>query len=419
MVNGTRSDGGTANGAGVKGAVIFNIADAVYSEQVTIDSIPGTSDTSTVTFQSASGDSSKVILTYPSSTYATTKDYTLCFSKLSHFILKGITVLRDGSYAYGTTISLTGNSSYITIEHCKIISIDATGTSSSAAGIRCSSIRDSFNTYRNNYIKRGSAGISMSIPTGSSHIWPNHYTEISNNIIDSATVSVYAENRDAIKILNNIVTNSGEAISLYKCNGFVQIIDNNFNCRSGMQIYQCQSSPTKRSLIADNVLITPGAGISFSNGTIPISAYYDIVYNNIYQTGSSTSLISSPAVNTGDYWEHIRMFNNVLATTGKGPLIEMNVSDSSDHNILYVATYGGYPAGWDNSLLRSIGNYQSSSYQDSHSFIADPKFFSATDLHTKNNSVINEGIPWPTVQTDINGVPIITGIHSGGRYKTR
>src|SRR5947209_1292385 len=65
--SGTRSDGGTANGAGVSSSVIFKIADGTYSAQYTIGSITGASSTNTITFQSSSSDSSKVILTYASS----------------------------------------------------------------------------------------------------------------------------------------------------------------------------------------------------------------------------------------------------------------------------------------------------------------------------------------------------------------
>ena len=65
LVYGSRASGGTANGPGVTGAVLFNVADGTYNESVDIPYINGVSATNTVTFQGHTGDSSKVIVTAP------------------------------------------------------------------------------------------------------------------------------------------------------------------------------------------------------------------------------------------------------------------------------------------------------------------------------------------------------------------
>src|ERR1700679_3117126 len=62
--SGKRYDGGTANGTGVSGPVVFEVANGTYNENVHLFTIPGTSSTNTVLFESASGDSSNVIITY-------------------------------------------------------------------------------------------------------------------------------------------------------------------------------------------------------------------------------------------------------------------------------------------------------------------------------------------------------------------
>jgi hypothetical protein len=61
MVSGTRADGGTANGAGVSGAVTFNVSNGTYTEQITIPAITGASATNRITLLSASGDSSTIL----------------------------------------------------------------------------------------------------------------------------------------------------------------------------------------------------------------------------------------------------------------------------------------------------------------------------------------------------------------------
>lgn len=87
LVSGTRADGGTANGAGVSGAVVFKVANGSYNEQISIGSITGVSSSNTVTFQSASGDSSKVILTFASST-SSTNNYTVQLNAADYIIFK-------------------------------------------------------------------------------------------------------------------------------------------------------------------------------------------------------------------------------------------------------------------------------------------------------------------------------------------
>ena len=53
--------------AGVSCPVVFKVRDGNYPEQVEINPIPGSSVINTVTFESESGDSSKVIVSNPNS----------------------------------------------------------------------------------------------------------------------------------------------------------------------------------------------------------------------------------------------------------------------------------------------------------------------------------------------------------------
>ncbi|MCB8994072.1 MAG: hypothetical protein H6538_00520 [Bacteroidales bacterium] len=55
---------------GINGPVIFNVASGTYNEQVVIPEITGASAVNTIVFQSQSGDSSQVILSYNSTSAA-------------------------------------------------------------------------------------------------------------------------------------------------------------------------------------------------------------------------------------------------------------------------------------------------------------------------------------------------------------
>src|ERR1022692_1455504 len=86
--SGKRYDGGTANGKGVNGPVVFKVANGTYNENVHLFTIPGTSVTNTVLFESTSGDSSKVIITFPGSNAQSLNgvfdDFTLFCENVSH-----------------------------------------------------------------------------------------------------------------------------------------------------------------------------------------------------------------------------------------------------------------------------------------------------------------------------------------------
>lgn len=389
LVNGTRSDGGTANGAGVSGAVVFKIADGVYSEQVTIDSIPGTSASNTVTFQSSSGDSSKVILTYPSASSSPSKDYTLCFNKASHVILQTLTVIREGSYSYGTAVMLMGNSSYITIKNCKIVSVDDKVAKYGLSWcIGSNNVRDSFNTFKNNLLKRGSVGIFLYV-SYSSHPWHMYGTVIEGNIIDSSNNSISVQYRNGIKIKGNMVTNSN-GIDLLYCDSDVEISKNSLYLLSGytggISLSSCYGSRSKRGIISNNVIVSQSVGIMNSS-----SDYYDFFYNNIYVASPGTGYGSTAYWNTDG--KYSRLFDNVFATGGSGPILQLEYTDLSEHNLLYIKTYGGTFASVGFTKYSFYSDYTHATGMDKYSIIADPKFYSATDLHTKLNLLISAGVP--------------------------
>ena len=101
---------------GVNGPVILNVASGTYTEQVRIREIPGASNVNTITIQSASSDSSSVILTY-SSTLANT-NWTLRIDSTDYLTIRNITVQATGS-SYARVIDIKGDATNINIENCR------------------------------------------------------------------------------------------------------------------------------------------------------------------------------------------------------------------------------------------------------------------------------------------------------------
>lgn len=82
---------------GVCSPVTFNVADSTYTETIVIPEIRGASATSTITFQSKSGDSSKVVLQYGS--YGM-PDYLVMLDGADYINFKQITFKRNQAFSY-------------------------------------------------------------------------------------------------------------------------------------------------------------------------------------------------------------------------------------------------------------------------------------------------------------------------------
>ncbi|MBT5528274.1 MAG: hypothetical protein HOK35_03870, partial [Cytophagia bacterium] len=102
LISGTRTDGGTAQGSGVSGSVIFTVYDTIYSNtQFKLTAISGASASNSITFKSAGGDSTACVLQFASGT-ATTNDYVLMLDGADYINFHQIGFERTGNSAYYT-----------------------------------------------------------------------------------------------------------------------------------------------------------------------------------------------------------------------------------------------------------------------------------------------------------------------------
>ena len=170
LVLGARSSGGSANGPGVSGAVVFNAADGTYAESLDIPYISGVSATNTITFQGHSGDSSKVIIQWVagSGTYSA-PSFVLHLDNASFITFNEITLqmtMGGASYSNYDHVLLVDNiSDSNTISHCQLLGAYTYGGSYYSSLIYSgynysvgSYSQDQYNTFYNNYMKGGYYG---------------------------------------------------------------------------------------------------------------------------------------------------------------------------------------------------------------------------------------------------------------------
>ena len=200
LLYGSRSSGGSANGPGVTSAVIFDIADGLYNETVDITAIPGATATNTVTFRSASKDSTKVILM--DSTIGTgSNTYVLHLDNVNYVkfyqlsIVKGYTSSVSG-YSSDNVVMIDNVSDSDTIANCIIIGNRNTQPNNYGAliysGYSSGYTIDQYNGMINNYMKDVYYGIFFlgSYVAGGAEIG----NKFDNNTFDSCEYfSIYTQ----------------------------------------------------------------------------------------------------------------------------------------------------------------------------------------------------------------------------------
>jgi PKD repeat protein len=424
LVAGTRSDGGTANGKGVSGAVTFSIANGTYNEQISISAITGVSASNTITFLSKSGDSSKVILTDTSSNSAT-KNYTLELNAAKYITFKNITISRTGTKTYAIAVSLTGNTKYITFQGNLLIG--KVDPSTSAIGIVAgnavvnSTGADSNNTFSGNRIKFGYNGISL---TGTSYGYNN---TISNNIFDTAGMAgVYTTNSSTNLLISGNTFNMGAftgfsghyisyGVRLESSINF-KILKNKFYATSNASVsrcivlFTCSSTTGNRNLLANNFAWVSAGSTSSTGITLGGNSNLDVFYNNVLMTSvpsASAALYVYPQYSGSSNV----ILNNNLINKGNGTAIDNSNNPStsgystgisrSNYNNLY--TKGSYIGNYQGTLYTTLGNWQSGTTFDSNSVNVDPGYISNTDLHVSSSGINGKATVVSAVKDDIDG----------------
>ena len=138
MLNSIHMDGGTSTDealieaidelklSGICDPVFFNVRDGIYNEQITLLELPGMDAANTVTFQSESGDSSQVILTFSSSLSA--DNFTLRLDGADWFIFKNLTIEATNP-SYGRAVELRNEATNNRFEYCELRGNNANSTS--------------------------------------------------------------------------------------------------------------------------------------------------------------------------------------------------------------------------------------------------------------------------------------------------
>ena len=370
--------------SGVVGPVVFNIANATYLyDNVYVNyGISGTSSTNTITFQSASGDSSKVRL-----------NCGMSLSYCSWLIFKDMTFYGNNydvvSLNYSHNFTFTNCQFFGDGSHYLITSTDDT----SRANL----------TITNNFFKGGTVFHScygINLPS----IYHGWSTTYNNNIFDSATLQLRGDSMTEVR--NNSFRNGS---ILFDMAGQVKITHNVLRNEAYLGIRGSDSI-----VIAGNQLYAPNTGTTAINISSYFSASRNIVLvNNFVELGGksattysyASAIYISAAVNCKILYNTFYCHSTDLKSFGgyldglNYPVIENNIFMADTgyaigiNNLSAIATCDnndeyssmGYLGSWDGSDYKTLAGWQSISGLDSNSISKNPQFYSRSDLHIKNS----------------------------------
>jgi len=400
------------NIGGVWTPTVFNVRDGDYNEQISINELEGTSLINTITFQSESGDSTTVSLSFNST--INSANYTLQLNGADHIIFKNMSLKAENA-SRGRVIDILNDANHNQFFNNRIEGYSTTSTSDYMAVIysqRGSSEDDNndYEVFKNNLILNGSYGLygrGYNNQEGTREL----NLQIENNIFENQYYYgidlIYHENS---VIKNNTITtnssrNSFKGIYLYYAYDSTTVVGNKINIANGgygIHIYYGYSSVGKEALIANNFILIGGVNASTYGIYLNRAEYYNIFHNtvNITTTEREGTYGLYNYSGTGN-----NLINNIFANSGEGYAIYINSASeiaSSDYNNFY--TKGDNLAKLTDDQV-DLAAWQNASGFDANSLSIDPRFISDTDLHVREIALYNAGSTLPSLTVDVDGEP--------------
>ncbi len=396
---------------GIEDAVIFNIENGIYNEQVSIPEIYGTSATQTITFQAASGDRTDVVLSFSAS--ESDKNYTLQLAGVDYVIFKNITIKSENT-SYANVINFTGNN-YNNTFTGNIITGQA-GTGQLIFFKSTGSVYD--NTFDNNIFTNGKTGIIINNGNKSYYLHDSANIIVRNNqFVNQTDTSIYLNNCKYSEISGNKISYAGSLNAFYlEKTLYSTIKNNNIHINSGNVIFfiNCQN---------DSSFII-GNKIRIDNGGCGINFHYTS-YDNKSMISNNFVLLNTVNSDYGinlPHTKHLRLYNNTIRITGNNNssacvytssnvIIKNNIFSNSAGSYLLS---GNFTNNRENNCYFTNGDKSKINYYhsletdqknkiDTNSYFLNPYFINDSTYITKNATLNNKGCVLSEISTDIDG----------------
>jgi len=390
---------------GIDSSIIFYVNAGTYVEQLEFDTVPGASIQNTITFQSATGDSTGVILNYsPNSSFA---PHVVKFMGGSHIAFKNMTISATGT-TYGRLFVFENNASYNTVENC-ILQMPSGSYYYTNAAYAISTISQ-YNSFINNDISNGYYAFYFSTNNSTNTAKGNQF--IKNNMHGFRYYAAYLQYQDSFSLVGNTFINDTSATSvypvyIYRAAGAFRVEKNNIHAHGsstiyGLRLYYCTSTLANPAVVANNMISLTGTS------TYPYGFYvYNCVNMNLYYNTVNVDVGTAPNgralyLQSGS---NIKLKNNIFSNNSDGYVAYVGTPTAiieSDYNDFYASAQNF--AYWSGTgYVNSLADLQTASGKDVHSVSIAPNFVSNSNLHLTYSSLNNLASPIATITEDIDG----------------
>jgi len=398
------------NQYGICGPVVFNVANGVYKEQLSLHSVLGSSNVNTITFQSASGDSNKVIVESDTSSVILRMDniWYLDFRQMSFkyngtnyqsskiYINKGISIRLLNNLYWSVNLDIE-NSNTINVKNSYIHPNQVGGILIGQAnypynnGYNNNYGYNSYDTISSNIIESANYGISVVSPSG---------VMIDRNIINGVRTGVFSNKGIQVTNLNSY-SGYGSPVPL---GGQIDILNNKITEDSvgsiGIDFEQIYGQYGSASLIANNFISVYNSVGIYS----VLDSNVIFTNNNILESGNSGTDFHYLNMPYGS--DKMELANNNFVNKTGGVAVFYDRTPS----FLSFCNYNNFYVPKDSPVFSSTGGIKCTFkfWQDSFSFdlnslTVNPLYVNDTDLHATNDSLTGKGTSIPNLKTDIDG----------------
>jgi len=293
--------------SGISGSVFFNVSDGDYNEQISIPEITGASETNTIVFQSASGDTTDVKLYFEPT--GTADNYTVKLDGADFINFRNLTITSEGVTDYGNVVRMSNDVKYVQFYGNQFIGKASTTGSFTDKFI----IISEFDSYDTSLVFNG-------------------------NTLHSANGIMYMLRQTNMEFINNTVYNATNALDILIGYSDNCVLDNNY-IDADIQISNLNGTKSnhdiKRNVIIgelefSHLAITPGQEIKVINNFIQgnlivyTSSLIDIFNNTLVGDGGYVLRITTGSSN-------ISVLNNIIKTKSVNACIELEDIDMVDY----------------------------------------------------------------------------------------
>ncbi len=422
------------NNCGITGPVTVNVAAGTYAEQFELKQYPGVSAVNTVTIQSASGIASSVNLQFNTATLAA-NNYVVYMNGADYTRFQNMTMTNSNTGIGSYIIWQLNNSRFNTFQNIIFNGANTSSTSQQYSIIYANNNNavqlnqgDDNNTINQCTFNNGSYGIYYN---GSYSPYYTYNTTITNNTFSQQSAyATYLNFHINFNFSGNTITTStaNTFYGLFVSNGGVQansasqfttISKNNINIANngtGMYLNYVNGTNTSPVIypIVSNNFIKIGSGTGTAYGLFASYSHARYYHNTFNVTSGSTA---TPAVylQWGCCYSPLQEFKfNIVANSGNGTNAGQCIfSDNNtaanvkiDSNVYFQGTgatnFGSLNA--TNYATFAAWKTGMGATYDPASLVANPNFFSSTNLRI-NSGVNLRPVPVsPFVTDDIDNL---------------